>query len=159
MNMKWNLPKGLTALVLVLSVIGCRTTPKRQAYLEEIHSQNVNPAVYAKIQKKHELDLDDIEHLVKKGVSDKIILYHLEETRTTHSLKAQDIDRLREAHVSEAIIDFLLTTPTRYSSSQPYSHTSLHFGFGYPYYSLGFLYGHGYPYGHGHFRRGHHRLH
>lgn len=136
--------------LLSLGLTGCMASKKRREVLHEIGSRDVKPAIYAKVEKKQHLDLDDIAQLVDGGVPDKIIILYLQQTYAVYSLKTQDIDRLRKANISESLIDYLLATPTeqyvehsyRYSYYRPYG----------PYY-----YGHGYRYhGHGHHHHGAH---
>lgn len=138
---------SLSVFVLLVSATGCATRGKLRAGQQEIDSRNVDPAVHVKIEKNEQLDLGDIEHLVEKDVSDKTILSYLQQTRAIYSLKTQDIDRLRNANVSERLIDYLISTPTRYGFELRYS---------YPYFHGPLPYGHGFhPYGYGYHRLSH----
>jgi len=102
----------------------------------------VDTAVNAEIEKNQWLDLDDIEHLVEKDISDKTILSYLQQTRAFYSLKTQDIDRLRKSNVSDNLIDYLVSTPIRYGFqlrySYPYFHGPQPYGHGFHHYGYAF---------------------
>jgi hypothetical protein len=116
--MKLRLVDTLTLGLILFGLLGCATTGKRPALVEELQTPDVEPAVLTKVEKRQPLALADIEHLVARGVPDNSILTYLRQRRTVYRLKLADIDRLREAKVSDKLIEYLLGTPAEYQSGR-----------------------------------------
>jgi len=93
-------------------VAGCATTPP--AYLPEFEQYGVEEELRSRIANRDELGLDDITHLSEQGVPEETILKHLRETRQVFNLNVHDIRMLEENELSDAFIDYLLSTPTQY---------------------------------------------
>lgn len=60
------------------------------------------------------LRLADIKELAGKGVSEQTILNVLRASRAIYTLTTQDVTELQEAKVSQAVTDYLLSTPLLY---------------------------------------------
>src|SRR5580698_2029914 len=65
------------------------------------------------------MGLADIKMLAKSGVSDEVILSQIRNSRTVYHLSAAEILDLKDAGVSEKVIDFMINTPSLYRSSRP----------------------------------------
>lgn len=113
--------------------------PNQKAAREEVEKSGLPPELVAKMLKGHGLKLDEIEQIGAKGLSADTLTKYLRSVGAIYRLTTKDIDRLRAAHVSDAVIDYLLTTPSRrplYLYSSPwfyhrdYHHDSHHMGFG-----------------------------
>jgi hypothetical protein len=65
------------------------------------------------------MSLADIKMLAKAGVSDEVILSQIRNSRTVYHLSAAEILDLKDAGVSEKVIDFMIDTPMMYQSTRP----------------------------------------
>ena len=61
----------------------------------------------------------DIKMLAKSGLSDDVIISQIRNSRTVYHLSAADILDLKDAGVSEQVIDFMINTPSMYRSTRP----------------------------------------
>lgn len=87
--------------------------PNQKAAREEVEKSGLAPELVAKLLKGGGLKLDEIEQIAAKGVSDDTLTKYLRSVGASYQLTTKDIDRMRTAHVSDAVIDYLLTTPAR----------------------------------------------
>ena len=60
------------------------------------------------------LSVADIKEMAVKGVSEQTILNALRASRAIYTLTTKDVTELREAKVSSAVTDYLLSTPLLY---------------------------------------------
>lgn len=117
----------LAALVGLAAILaGCATGRNRQQFLQEFTSRGVEPSIYEKIKDNQVLELFEIEHLAAKGVPDSAIISHLKRSRAVYRLTTADVDKLRTAGVSDNVINYMMSTPTRYRGEGYY-------GYGYHY--------------------------
>ena len=65
------------------------------------------------------MGLADIKMLAKSGVSDEVILSQIRNSRTVYHLSAAEILDLKDAGVSEKVIDFMINTAGQYRPSGP----------------------------------------
>jgi hypothetical protein len=65
------------------------------------------------------MGLPDIKMLAKSGVSDEVILSQIRNSHSVYRLNAAEILDLKDAGVSEKVIDFMINTPSLYRSSRP----------------------------------------
>ena len=65
------------------------------------------------------LSLADVKMLAKSGVSDEVILSQIRNSHTVYHLSAAEILDLKDAGLSEKVIDFMINTPTLYRSTRP----------------------------------------
>jgi hypothetical protein len=65
------------------------------------------------------LGLADVKMLAKSGVSDEVIISQIRNSRTIYHLSAADILDLKDAGVSEKVIDFMINTPTQFRPVRP----------------------------------------
>jgi len=61
----------------------------------------------------------DIKALSKAGVADEVILSQIRNCRVVYRLTTADILDLRDAGVSQKVIDFMINTPNLFPSSRP----------------------------------------
>ena len=95
------------AAAMVLVGIGCET-PRRRPLPPPPPQYRAQP-----------MGLPDIKMLAKSGVSDEVILSQIRNTHTVYHLSAAEILDLKDAGVSEKVIDFMINTPSLYRSSRP----------------------------------------
>jgi len=65
------------------------------------------------------IGLADIKMLAKSGVSDEVILSQIRNSHSVYRLSAAEILDLKDAGVSEKVIDFMINTPSQYHSTRP----------------------------------------
>jgi hypothetical protein len=97
----------MVAAAVTLMGIGCETPRRRPA--------PPPPPQY----RAQPMGLPDIKMLAKSGVSDEVILSQIRNSHTVYRLSAADILDLKDAGVSEKVIDFMINTPSLYRSSRP----------------------------------------
>lgn len=65
------------------------------------------------------MGLPDVKMLAKSGVSDEVIISQIRNSRTVYHLSASDILDLKDAGVSDKVIDFMINTPGQYRPLRP----------------------------------------
>ena len=65
------------------------------------------------------LTLTQIKEMTAKGVSDETILSALRASRAVYKLTRKNVMELQEAKVSQAVIDYLLSTPQLFAAPAP----------------------------------------
>lgn len=95
------------AVAMVLVGIGCET-PRRRPLPPPPPQYRAQP-----------MGLPDIKMLAKSGVSDEVILSQIRNSHSVYRLSAAEILDLKDAGVSEKVIDFMINTPSLYRSSRP----------------------------------------
>jgi len=144
---------------------GCATLNQNdQALLQQHH---VSPALYSRMVHDDPLALSDIIELTQRQVPPDFIINYLSSTGVAYRLSARDVSNLRNAGVSKRVIDYLLSTPPRYTRyySPNYYYGPGYYGYGLGYYGYGpgyyayprvyFGYGGGYYGGGGYYRHWH----
>ncbi len=97
----------LMAGVVTLMGIGCEA-PQQRALPPPPPQYRVQP-----------MGLPDVKMLAKSGVSDEVIISQIRNSRTVYHLSASDILDLKDAGVSEKVIDFMINTPSQYRPQRP----------------------------------------
>jgi hypothetical protein len=97
----------MMAAAVTLMGIGCETPHRRPP--------PPSPPQY----RGQPMGLPDIKMLAKSGVSDEVILSQIRNSHTVYHLGAAEILDLKDAGVSEKVIDFMINTPSLYRSSRP----------------------------------------
>lgn len=120
----------------------------RQTFRQELEQRGVTGDVLQKVSEGKPFSLVDLEMLARQKVPDEMILRYLGPTDTIYVLTSQDIDQLRAAGISPAVIDYLLATRMRPTIVPRYEYYPTHR----PYYYEPFY---GYPtyYHHHHYYR------
>jgi outer membrane lipoprotein SlyB len=88
-----------------------------QAQRETLAQQS--PQTLQRLDQGRPLALADIKALSRAGVSDDIIKSQIRNTRSVYYLGTAEILELKEAGVSEKVIDFMINTPSMYGHSAP----------------------------------------
>ena len=76
------------------------------------------PQTLERIEQGQPLTVADVQSLVKAGISDDLIISQIRNSRTVYYLTASDIIALKNAGVSEKVINFMINTPTQIPSAQ-----------------------------------------
>jgi hypothetical protein len=76
------------------------------------------PQTMQRVEQGQPLTVVDVKSLVKAGISDDLVISQIRNSRTVYYLTTADIIDLKNAGVSERIIDFMINTPTQIPSAQ-----------------------------------------
>jgi hypothetical protein len=76
------------------------------------------PQTLERIEQDQPLTVLDVQSLAKAGISDDLIISQIRNSRTVYHLNTADIIALKNAGVSERVIDFMINTPTQIPSAQ-----------------------------------------
>lgn len=89
-----------------------------QAQRESLERQN--PETLQRVEQGQPLGLADVKALAKAGVSDEVIISQVRNSGTIYRLSTAEIIDLKDAGVSEKVIDFMINTPNvNYSATPP----------------------------------------
>lgn len=69
------------------------------------------PQTYARVDQGQPLSVADVKALAAAGVGDNVIISQIRNSHTVYHLSAADIIDLRNAGVSNQVIDFMINTP------------------------------------------------
>ena len=75
-----------------------------------------SPQTLQRVEQGQPLGLADVKALAKSGVSDEVIISQIRQSRTAYRLTTAEIIDLKDAGVSEKVIDFMINTPSLYST-------------------------------------------
>jgi hypothetical protein len=70
-----------------------------------------SPKTMKKIDRGEQLSLKDIEKMSEAGISDDKIIGTIHSTGSVYHLSSSDIEELKNAGVSQRVIDYMLQTP------------------------------------------------
>ena len=70
-----------------------------------------SPQTYVRVEQGQPLGVADVKALAAAGVGDDVIISQIRNSRTVYHLSAADIIDLRDAGVSNPVIDFMINTP------------------------------------------------
>jgi hypothetical protein len=106
---------GPSALVgaLVGGLIGHGMDQAQEAQL-----QAQAPQTMQRVEQSQPLTVEDVKALVKAGISDDLVISQIRNSRTVYHLNTADILNLKNAGVSERVIDFMINTPTQVPSAE-----------------------------------------
>jgi outer membrane lipoprotein SlyB len=79
------------------------------------------PQTYARLDQGQLLSVADIKALARAGINDDVIISQIRNTHTVYHLSAADIIDLRDAGVSNRVIDFMINTPATVGVAAPTS--------------------------------------
>jgi len=91
--------------------------PEQKATREEIEKGGVAPELLQKMLQGRVLTLPEIEQLSQKGVNETNIVKYLRSTGAVYFLTSRQVNDLQQAHLSEGLIDYLLSTPALHRDS------------------------------------------
>ena len=69
------------------------------------------PQTYARVDQGQPLSVADVKALARAGINDDVIISQIRNSHTVYHLSAADIIDLRDAGVSNRVIDFMINTP------------------------------------------------
>jgi hypothetical protein len=70
------------------------------------------PQTYVRVDQGQPLSVVDVKALARAGISEDIIISQIRSSRTVFHLSAADIIDLRDAGVSNKVVDFMINTPS-----------------------------------------------
>ncbi len=73
-------------------------------------------AYYVDAGQSRPTSIADVKAMAKAGVSDDVIISQMSNTRTVYHLAAQDVIGLRDAGVSEKVLNYMLNTPSLWAA-------------------------------------------
>lgn len=119
--MKRSLVLLLVATLAVLTSGGCATAGSRPRSTAAFAAaeRGAPAALVSTLQNGARLSLGDIEHLAGLKMPDDLTLAYLHDSGATYQLTTAQIVRMRDAEVSDRVIDYLLTTPNRVAVRYP----------------------------------------
>lgn len=88
-------------------LVGFAADQQQKAYL-----QAQAPQTYTRVEQRAPLGVADVEHLAKAGCSDQFIIEQIYQSRTVYHLNAAEIIGLRDAGVSNPVINYMINTPS-----------------------------------------------
>jgi outer membrane lipoprotein SlyB len=98
---------GAAAGALAGGLIGNSMDQEQQARLRQ-----QAPQTYVRVDQGQPLSVADVKALAAAGVGDNVIISQIRNSRTVYHLSAADIIDLRDASVSNPVIDFMINTPS-----------------------------------------------
>ena len=81
---------------------------------QRLHQQA--PQTYVRVEQGQPLSVADVRALGRAGISDDVIISQIRNSHTVYHLSAADIIDLRDAGVSNRVIDFMINTPGIYGA-------------------------------------------
>jgi uncharacterized protein YcfJ len=69
------------------------------------------PQTYAKVEQSAPLAVADVKAMAKAGVSEDVIINQIHNSRTVYHLSAPDIIDLRDAGVTDKVVNYMIDTP------------------------------------------------
>ena len=78
----------------------------------EVMQQN-SPDTVERIDHGQQLTLDDIKEMSKNGLSDNVIIGQIQTTKSVYYLSTNEIIDLKNAGVSQRVIDYMIQTGNR----------------------------------------------
>lgn len=77
-----------------------------------------SPQTLERVEQSQPLLVTDVEELAKAGIKDDLIISQIRNSRTIYHLTTANIIALKQAGVSDKVIDFMINTPSRIPSAQ-----------------------------------------
>ena len=78
-----------------------------------------SPQKMQRVEQGQPLGLADIKALTKADISDEVIISQIRNSRVVYRLTTAEIIDLKDAGVSEKVIDFMINTPSLYPPPPP----------------------------------------
>lgn len=69
------------------------------------------PQTYTRVEQGQPLSVPDVKALAKAGISEEVIISQIRASHTVFRLSAADIIDLRDAGVSDKVVNFMINTP------------------------------------------------
>ena len=100
--------------VLIGAGVGAATGAIIGSALDSSDRENLehkSPNTMGKIDRSEQLSIDDVIKMSQAGLTDDKIIGTIHSTGSVYHLSSSDIDELKNAGVSQRVIDFMLQTP------------------------------------------------
>lgn len=117
------MPRLAAVAVPMNPTVASTATNAAPGLRELIASSGVSTQLLARVAENKPLTLPDLDELGQKKVDDAAVLNYLRTIDTVYVLRAAELEQLRQAGVSESILDYLLATrlqPTIIPYDRPY---------------------------------------
>ena len=79
------------------------------------------PQTYVKVDQGQPLSIEDVKALAKAGISEDVIINQIQNSRTIYHLSAADIIDLRDAGVTDKVVNYMINTPSTAGAAAPAS--------------------------------------
>lgn len=77
------------------------------------------PETYARVDQGQPLTVADVKSLAKAGITEDVIITQIANSRTVFHLSSADIIDLRDAGVSDKVVNYMINTPTTVAAAPP----------------------------------------
>jgi len=77
------------------------------------------PVTYVRVSQGQPLAVTDVEALAKAGVTEDVIISQIQASHTVYHLSAGDIIELRDAGVTDRVVNYMINTPNTISDGAP----------------------------------------
>ena len=77
------------------------------------------PQTYVKVDQGQPLSIADVKALAKAGISEDVIINQIQNSRTIYHLSAADIIDLRDAGVTDKVVNYMINTPSNAGAGAP----------------------------------------
>ena len=77
------------------------------------------PQTYVKVDQGQPLSIADVKALAKAGISEDVIINQIKNSRTVYHLSAADIIDLRDAGVTDRVVNYMINTPSTAGAAAP----------------------------------------
>lgn len=98
---------GAAIGALTGGLIGHSIDESQRARLREEY-----PTTLERVEQGQPLSIADVKAMAKAGVSDDVILGQIRQTRSSYQLSTAEIIELKQAGVSEPVIDYMIKSPS-----------------------------------------------
>jgi outer membrane lipoprotein SlyB len=107
---------GAAAGALAGGLIGNSMDQQQRARLRE-----QSPQTYARVDQGQPLSVADVKALAIAGISEEVIINQIKSSRTIYRLSTTDIIDLRDAGVTDKVVNYMINTPSTAGAAAPAS--------------------------------------
>jgi outer membrane lipoprotein SlyB len=79
------------------------------------------PQTYVRVDQGQPLGVTDVKALAKAGINEDVIINQIRNSRTIYHLSAADIIDLRDAGVTDKVVNYMINTPSTAGAAAPAS--------------------------------------
>jgi hypothetical protein len=101
-------------LLLLAWLTACAPSQERLSLLARVQSKNLDPALYAKVEQRQSLTIQEIAALLRQGVISPDVQSIINASGAVYKLGTSEIEVLRSAGASPELIDWMLRIHERY---------------------------------------------
>jgi outer membrane lipoprotein SlyB len=107
---------GAAAGLIAGGLIGNSMDQEQQARLRQ-----QAPQTYVRVDQGQPLGVADVRALARAGINDDVIISQIRNSRTVYHLSAADIIDLRDAGVTDKVVNYMINTPATAGDAAPAS--------------------------------------